>query len=87
VRIVIVAPPWVAVPPPAYGGTEAVLDTLAPDTYGLAAAIGRVGDVDRHACRRVVKERFSMTRLAEDHLRLYERVLAARQVQLQATAA
>jgi glycosyltransferase involved in cell wall biosynthesis len=29
VRIVIVAPPWVAVPPVAYGGTETVLDTLA----------------------------------------------------------
>jgi glycosyltransferase involved in cell wall biosynthesis len=28
-RIAIVAPPWVPVPPPAYGGTEAVLDTLA----------------------------------------------------------
>jgi glycosyltransferase involved in cell wall biosynthesis len=26
---VIIAPPWVAVPPTAYGGTEAVLDTLA----------------------------------------------------------
>lgn len=34
-RIVIVAPPWVAVPPPAYGGTETVLDTLA---RGLMAA-------------------------------------------------
>jgi glycosyltransferase involved in cell wall biosynthesis len=29
VRIAIVAPPWVPVPPPAYGGTEAVLDPLA----------------------------------------------------------
>jgi len=28
-RIAIVAPPWVPVPPPAYGGTETVLDTLA----------------------------------------------------------
>lgn len=28
-RIAIVAPPWVPVPPPAYGGTENVLDTLA----------------------------------------------------------
>lgn len=28
-RIVIVAPPWVAIPPAAYGGTETVLDTLA----------------------------------------------------------
>lgn len=34
-RIAIVAPPWVPVPPPAYGGTEAVLDTLA---RGLQAA-------------------------------------------------
>jgi glycosyltransferase involved in cell wall biosynthesis len=29
VRIAIIAPPWVPVPPPAYGGTEAVLDGLA----------------------------------------------------------
>src|SRR5918995_1967085 len=28
-RIGVVAPPWVAVPPPAYGGTEAVIDQLA----------------------------------------------------------
>ena len=28
-RIAIIAPPWVPVPPPAYGGTEAVLDNLA----------------------------------------------------------
>ena len=28
-RIAIIAPPWVAVPPSAYGGTETVLDTLA----------------------------------------------------------
>ena len=28
-RIMLIAPPWVAVPPAAYGGTEAVLDTLA----------------------------------------------------------
>ncbi|MGH9064796.1 MAG: glycosyltransferase family 4 protein [Acidimicrobiales bacterium] len=34
-RIVIIAPPWVQVPPPAYGGTETVLDTLA---RGLDAA-------------------------------------------------
>ena len=34
-RIVIVAPPWLPVPPPAYGGTETVLDGLA---RGLKAA-------------------------------------------------
>jgi glycosyltransferase involved in cell wall biosynthesis len=34
-RIAIVAPPWLPVPPPAYGGTEAVIDGLA---RGLVAA-------------------------------------------------
>ncbi|HKY16233.1 MAG TPA: glycosyltransferase family 4 protein [Microthrixaceae bacterium] len=34
-RIAIIAPPWVPVPPPSYGGTEAVLDNLA---RGLQAA-------------------------------------------------
>src|SRR5579875_2541309 len=28
-RIGLIAPPWVAVPPPAYGGTEVVVDNLA----------------------------------------------------------
>jgi glycosyltransferase involved in cell wall biosynthesis len=34
-RIAIIAPPWIPVPPPAYGGTEAVVDRLA---RGFAAA-------------------------------------------------
>jgi glycosyltransferase involved in cell wall biosynthesis len=34
-RIGIIAPPWVAVPPPSYGGTELVVDQLA---RGLVAA-------------------------------------------------
>lgn len=34
-RIGIVAPPWIPVPPPAYGGIEAMVDTLA---RGLSAA-------------------------------------------------
>ena len=33
-RIAILAPPWVPVPPPAYGGTEVVLDTLAGGLLG-----------------------------------------------------
>ena len=28
-KVAIIAPPWVPVPPPAYGGTEAVFDNLA----------------------------------------------------------
>jgi glycosyltransferase involved in cell wall biosynthesis len=35
VRIVMIAPPWLPVPPGAYGGTEAVIDNLA---RGLVAA-------------------------------------------------
>ncbi len=34
-RVAVIAPPWLPVPPPAYGGTEAVLDALA---RGLVAA-------------------------------------------------
>ncbi len=34
-RVALIAPPWLSVPPPAYGGTEIVLDTLA---RGLQAA-------------------------------------------------
>lgn len=33
-RIAIIAPPWVPVPPPAYGGTELVLDALARGLAG-----------------------------------------------------
>lgn len=34
-RIGMIAPPWVPVPPPAYGGTEAVVDLLARGLAGL----------------------------------------------------
>jgi glycosyltransferase involved in cell wall biosynthesis len=34
-RVAVIAPPWLPVPPPAYGGTELVLDGLC---RGLAAA-------------------------------------------------
>src|SRR3954469_23638453 len=33
-RIGLIAPPWVPVPPPAYGGTEAVVDRLASGLVG-----------------------------------------------------
>lgn len=34
-RIGLIAPPWVPVPPPAYGGTEAVIDNLARGLQAL----------------------------------------------------
>jgi glycosyltransferase involved in cell wall biosynthesis len=35
VRIGLIAPPWVPVPPPAYGGTEVVIDNLARALHAL----------------------------------------------------
>jgi glycosyltransferase involved in cell wall biosynthesis len=46
IRIVMIAPPWVAVPPSAYGGTETVLDTLARglDASGHDVLLFTTGD-------------------------------------------
>jgi glycosyltransferase involved in cell wall biosynthesis len=42
------------------------------------AAIGRLGEIDRAQCRRAVEERFTVNRMADAYLALYERILAAR---------
>jgi len=39
-------------------------------------AVGRVRGISRAACRAWVEERFSARRMVDDHLRVYERVLA-----------
>lgn len=39
-------------------------------------AIGRLGEIDRAACRRSVERRFSAQRMADDYLALYRRILA-----------
>jgi len=49
---------------------------LVADDRGLAAALSAVADLDRPACRRAAEERFSLERMAADHLALYARVLA-----------
>ena len=40
------------------------------------AAIARLGDIDRAQCRRAVEQRFTVGRMADDYLALYERILA-----------
>lgn len=46
------------------------------DTFDEAVdAIGRIGEIDRAACRRAVEERFTVERMAEKYLALYERSL------------
>lgn len=45
-RIALIAPPWVPIPPPAYGGTEAVIDRLARglDAAGSEVLLWTTGD-------------------------------------------
>jgi glycosyltransferase involved in cell wall biosynthesis len=40
-------------------------------------AIGRVGEIDRAACRRIAVERFSVERMADEYIALYQRILGA----------
>jgi glycosyltransferase involved in cell wall biosynthesis len=39
------------------------------------AAIDRLGEIDRQACRRAVEERFTVDRMADEYLALYRRIL------------
>jgi hypothetical protein len=49
-RIGLIAPPWIPVPPPAYGGTESVIDRLAA-SLGQTDAISAIGRSANGACR------------------------------------
>ena len=52
-RIALIAPPWIPVPPPAYGGTEAVLGTLARALVaaGHDVILAATGDRNRPSSR------------------------------------
>ena len=41
------------------------------------AAIGRLGEIDRAACRRAAEQRFTVDRMADEYLALYRRILGA----------
>jgi glycosyltransferase involved in cell wall biosynthesis len=46
------------------------------DSFDAAvAAIARLGEIDRAACRRAVEQRFSVDRMADEYLALYRRIL------------
>jgi glycosyltransferase involved in cell wall biosynthesis len=53
---------------------------LAETVEGLARAVARRGEIDRAACREAALTRFGMTRMVQDHLRLYDRLIAAQRV-------
>ena len=51
---------------------------LVDDEAGAATAVGRLGEIDRRACRHDVGRRFSAARMAADHEALYRRILESR---------
>lgn len=66
--------PVVATP---YGAAPELVDEgitgyLRADWRSLAAAVVAAGALDREACRRAAKERFSVTRMVDDHVALFE---------------
>ena len=54
-----------------HGVTGFLVDTLDE----AIAAIGRVGEIDRAACRAAVARRFTVERMTQDYIRLYQRIL------------
>jgi glycosyltransferase involved in cell wall biosynthesis len=69
----VVATPWGAAPEIVEHGTTGY---IAASIEELAEAIGRVAALDRHRCRKAAESRFSIERMAVDHVRLYSSVLA-----------
>jgi glycosyltransferase involved in cell wall biosynthesis len=70
----VVATPFGAVPEIVEDGVTGFLGT---DEDQLVAALGKVGDLDRGACRASVQARFSAERMVADHVGFYRRVLAS----------
>lgn len=51
---------------------------LCADESAMIDAVSQVSSIDRRACRAAAEQRFDLARMASDHVRLYERVLAQR---------
>ena len=54
---------------------EGVSGFIVPDAESAAAAVKNVGKIDRRKCREYFEQRFTSTRMAEDYLAIYERLL------------
>jgi glycosyltransferase involved in cell wall biosynthesis len=64
-------------------GRGAVPEVLAHGVNGVIVddveqavnAVARIGEIDRAQCRRSFEQRFTAARMADDYLRVYERLL------------
>lgn len=66
-----------------HGATGFIVDTVEE----AVAATNIVDRLSRRHCREVFERRFSVTRMATDHVRLYERLIATRNSELAMTGA
>lgn len=75
-RIGIVAPPWLPVPPPRYGGTEAIVDQLARGLHaaGHEVLLWTTGDSTCPVPRGCVLERAETERMGFDAIELHHLV-------------
>jgi glycosyltransferase involved in cell wall biosynthesis len=48
---------------------------VTDDVDGMVAAIARIGEIDRAACRRAAEARFDAERMVDDYERAYETVI------------
>lgn len=54
---------------------DTVTGFVCEDVNSMAMAVQRVSEVDRRRCRRAFDQRFTVDRMAQDYLRVYERLL------------
>jgi glycosyltransferase involved in cell wall biosynthesis len=55
---------------------EGVTGFIVEDIDGAAAAVGRLGEIDRAGVRAAFERRFDVARMAHDYLAVYERLVA-----------
>jgi glycosyltransferase involved in cell wall biosynthesis len=54
---------------------EGVTGFICHDEADMAARLGSIGTLDRHACRVAAVTRFSTRRMVDDHVALYRQLL------------
>jgi glycosyltransferase involved in cell wall biosynthesis len=54
---------------------DGVTGFIVPDAKQAAAAVQRIGQIDRRKCRQRFEQRFSASRMAQDYLAIYQRLI------------